>query len=257
MVLYLFEILNMFVLDLHETFAELEHHLVSLPHLREVRLVSVDSNYVFSTFYAIGLLNHDSMEDAYDQLLNGCKGVPECQYALYRPAKTYEALCTELRASIATMSPQEHRVRFQNHQEMFIQHQSPKQTMLQTPDRGKEEIEDEDPDIFYVDRIFKRNQNMRYRGRGRPATRFAMRARGGSYRGSGKSQPNKRRGPCFVCQKQGCWSDQHTDEERRISFQKYKASQPSHYLQEDVIEMYMYAVDDWEGTDHVNNDLKV
>jgi hypothetical protein len=31
-----------------------------------------------------------------DQVINGCRGVPECSFALYKPAPTYEGVCAEL-----------------------------------------------------------------------------------------------------------------------------------------------------------------
>ena len=40
----------------------------------------------------------------HDHLLNACRGVQECVYACFKPALTFEALCAEIRSSIATAS---------------------------------------------------------------------------------------------------------------------------------------------------------
>jgi hypothetical protein len=36
-----------------------------------------------------------------DQLVNACRGIAECNYALYKPATNYESLCAELRSAVA------------------------------------------------------------------------------------------------------------------------------------------------------------
>ena len=35
-----------------------------------------------------------------DQVVNACKGIPECRPALFRPASTFEGLCAELRSAV-------------------------------------------------------------------------------------------------------------------------------------------------------------
>ncbi|RKF53194.1 integrase and RNaseH domain-containing protein, partial [Erysiphe neolycopersici] len=45
---------------------------------------------------------HHSEYNLRDQLLNACKGVPQCNLACFVPATTFEGLCAQLRSSIAT-----------------------------------------------------------------------------------------------------------------------------------------------------------
>jgi hypothetical protein len=37
-----------------------------------------------------------------DQVISACRGVPECNMALYKPANTFEGVCAELRSAIGT-----------------------------------------------------------------------------------------------------------------------------------------------------------
>jgi hypothetical protein len=37
-----------------------------------------------------------------DQTINACRGIPECNLALFNPAKTYEGVCAQLRSAIGT-----------------------------------------------------------------------------------------------------------------------------------------------------------
>src|SRR5438045_7918783 len=114
-----------------------------------------------------------------DQLINACREVQECSFACFKPAPTFEGLCAELRASIATAA---------------LVAKSQKSSFNNKPD-----------DQFYTD--------CQYHG----GSRFRQ-TNQQSYP-PGKGNKGKK---CFVCKKEGCWSNRHSKEERDQSFNSFK-----------------------------------
>ena len=115
-------------------------------------------------------------------VINACRGVPELEMALFKPATICEGLFSDLRSAVETHLARQHTA------QMVTENQ------------------------YYVDRRY--NSNSRNRGRGGAR---------GAYRGGEQRDDNRRgfkprwRKKCFVCQKEGCWSTNHTDEERKAA----------------------------------------
>ena len=155
-------------------------------------------------------------EQLHTAVINACRGVPELEYALMSPPKNCEQLFDQLRSSV----------------EVNIS-RSINALVL---DSNKPD------DVYYVDRSFNDN------GRGRGGSRGIYRTRGnlrgytglkGSLRGGGYSRDSFRgrvlsRGQyqghdngrfnlkrCFVCNKEGCWSSNHSIDEHNRAKQQY------------------------------------
>ena len=145
-----------------------------------------------------------------DQIINACRGVEECSMALFRPAATYEGVCSDLRSAIGTA------IRNRETRDM---HQA-----LSYNDNDEH-------GHYWTDRTYggrgrwrgRGNGNFESRGRfGDPLGNF----RRGNSRGqpSSRSHPQPRKKKCYVCSKPYCWSTKHTPEERRESFDKFRQS---------------------------------
>ncbi|EAQ91626.1 hypothetical protein CHGG_03561 [Chaetomium globosum CBS 148.51] len=124
------------------------------------------------------------------QLLNACRGVAEARMALFNPAPTFEGVRNQLQAAIG----------------------------ITTENPGPQQFNTDatDSETFWTDRT--------YRGSGRES-RFG-RNQGGPRRGgfsnSKFSRPPTER-KCFVCGKPGCWSTTHPIEDRKKSYERFKA----------------------------------
>ena len=128
-------------------------------------------------------------------------GIPECNMALLNPPATWEGLCNVLRSSIGTET------RSGKRQDQFLQYNDYKD------------------DQYFVDRL--------YSGRGGNRGQ-AQRDIRGSYRGNGFRGNNRFRGRssyapvslrtkrCYVCSREGCWSNRHTQEERDRAYDEFK-----------------------------------
>lgn len=125
-----------------------------------------------------------------DQVLNVCRGIEECNLALFKPAPTFKGLCADLRAAIGQT------VRTKETASFF-----------------------EEKHQYWTDRTyggtkgrFPSRTNIRDRGR------EAFRRRG-AFRGTSTRDPDQK---CFVCKQTGCWSTNHSDEERKQAYARYK-----------------------------------
>jgi hypothetical protein len=140
-----------------------------------------------------------------DQVLNACRGVPECNLALFKPAPTFEGLCADLRAAIATATRTRETAAFY-----------------------QQEISQLEYDQHFTDRTFG-GQAKRYPPKpvtapvrsnfSRPAQQLSFAPRS-QYSNRSNSTIQK----CYVCKKPGCWSTKHTDQERKDAFSKAKES---------------------------------
>ncbi|KAM4061611.1 reverse transcriptase (RNA-dependent DNA polymerase) [Hirsutella rhossiliensis] len=155
-------------------------------------------------------------------LINACRGVPELEYALFKPAEGIEPLFADLRSSVEThlargIAPRYLQGGPQYHQDL------------------EEPSDHMDPnDHYYLDRRYNNNRGRfgqkgyrRYRGN---AQRGSYNAPRGSFNSQRFNRPQGRYGhnhpwnkKCFVCNKEGCWSTKHTAEERQRSRDQYVA----------------------------------
>lgn len=128
----------------------------------------------------------------HNKLLNACRELPACQYACFKPADTMAGLINDLRSSIVTYK----------------------------------ESHPEDSQAFFTDRRYYKQQhsrpslslNSRLLSNSRPSSN--VRPPPNTRPQSGyQSRQNK---SCFVCQKGGCWSSRHTQEEREEAKRRYK-----------------------------------
>lgn len=127
-----------------------------------------------------------------DQVINACRGVRECNLALFKPAPTFEGLCADLRSAIGTAVRNQEAV-----------------SLLQYG-------EQDDPAQYWTDRTYGGNRN-RFPFR----TNFRGRATGrGHFRGNPARDSAPKR--CFVCKRTGCWSTNHSQEERTKAISQYK-----------------------------------
>ena len=123
-----------------------------------------------------------------DRLYGACRAVPECNMALFHRSPNFQGASEELRNAIA------------------IRSDSGVPQNFMTDDQGGSlpgPPEDPGSGAFYSDRKFQGK-----------STRFGDQAKG-----SNQSNTKKK---CFVCKRFGCWSTNHTDDEQKRSFQKFK-----------------------------------
>ena len=142
-----------------------------------------------------------------DQVISACRGVEECNLALYKPANTFEGVCAELRSAIGTA------MRSRNPTSSF-----------NTQD------DDNEYSQHWTDRT--------YGGRGRRYDRGYSQRRGGFRGYGGNNQRNQerenfrggyrgnhgesRQKKCYVCGQLGCWSSKHSVEERQQAYSKFR-----------------------------------
>ncbi|POS82928.1 hypothetical protein EPUL_004497 [Erysiphe pulchra] len=124
-----------------------------------------------------------------DALINAGRGTPECSFALYDPAQTFEGLSAKLRSSIGTAMD----VKQSSLQESY-------QMMTQ-------------PEIYWTDR--------KYFGQGRSRGQGFGRKEPHVFRGNtninslGIGRGRRREG------RQGCWSTKHPQEERQLAYSRF------------------------------------
>ncbi|EFQ90120.1 hypothetical protein PTT_13367 [Pyrenophora teres f. teres 0-1] len=80
---------------------------------------------------------------------------------------------------------------------------------------------------YYLDRRYNSNRRTRGGSQGRGGTRGASHEGEQRFDSSRGSKPRWKK-KCFVCQKEGCWSTNHTDEERKAARTQFfsRAHQP-------------------------------
>ena len=135
-----------------------------------------------------------------NKLLNACGDVPECNLAIFKPASSFEGLCADLRSSISTaMRTQQAR-----------------------------QYNAENDDQFWTDRVYvRRGKSI---GRGRNPQKFSAGASQSRFQppdqrlNSSFSRRSNGIKKCFICKKVGCWSTNHSDEERRQSYNSFSVT---------------------------------
>jgi len=157
-----------------------------------------------------------------DQVINACRDVPECNLVLLRPATTYEGLCADLRNAIG----QAERMRSTN---TYIA-----DSMINNLP-GTE--------IYWTGRTNSGRGSYRNRGqyRARSRGRVTPSRLYSSANSSKRLQYSQTLSctsiqKCFVCKQSGCWSTNHTKEERKTKFNQYMAEQE---MDEEIFEQYL------------------
>ncbi|KAI0996916.1 hypothetical protein K3495_g11267, partial [Podosphaera aphanis] len=117
-----------------------------------------------------------------DAMIDAVRDIRECSLACYKPAATFEALCADIRASIAT-------------EEYFKNNASLPASKSSYP-LSPEHIHHQ----LYTDH--------RYGGGKMKQKEY--------YTSSRNSKK------CFVCKKEGCWSSKHTPDEKNKAFKAFK-----------------------------------
>ena len=125
-----------------------------------------------------------------DQVLNACRGIEECNMALFKPALTFEGLCADLRAAIGQTIRTKEAVSFFEEKHQYWTDRTYGGTKGRFPSRTN------------------------FRGRGKEAFRGR-----GAFRGTSVRDTDQK---CFVCKQPGCWSTSHSDEERKQAYGRYK-----------------------------------
>ena len=110
-----------------------------------------------------------------DQLINACRGVDKCTVALFRPAKTFEGVCADLKNAVSS-----HEVNKLAKSAFFTREREP----------------DEGPEHMYVDRTYARG------GQPQQGRTYSRGGRGG-YTGGFKGR-DKGAKKCYVCKKEEC-----------------------------------------------------
>lgn len=125
--------------------------------------------------------------------------MPELEHVLARPASSAEAVCGEIRSVLNIRASRG----------------SASQYYSGDPAIHDQRIA-EAVDHYLSERRYNFSS---YRGRGNHGGRGGntMRGRGGGFGGAGRQKT------CIVCFESNCWSKNHTEEERRKAFDRYKA----------------------------------
>jgi hypothetical protein len=137
-------------------------------------------------------------EFLHNKLITACQGLDACKYACYKPADTLAGLINDLRSSITTYetpNPQSSTQVFQNE-----------------PDPGITQA-------YFTDRRYHRQNQYRSNY---PRNNLSSTSINYPARRHPNVYPRKRTNhKCFVCDKEGCWSTRHTQEEREKSKKKF------------------------------------
>ncbi|KAF6795026.1 glycosyl transferase [Colletotrichum musicola] len=156
-----------------------------------------------------------------EQAISACQGIPECALALYHPAPTFEGLRHQLFTAIGTAS------------RMTTSSVTSTSTYNSNP----------------IPSLSPANQNITdrtYKGNGR-SNRFGKYSQ--PYRATSKTPQSTRR--CYICKKQGCWTTNHSMEERRRSYERFKANQ---YVQDSSTEAFEAFLVKYEGIESIRSD---
>ena len=125
-----------------------------------------------------------------DQVINACRGVPECSLALYKPSDSFEGVCAELRSAVGTA------VRAHKEQQFSTY---------------SEQNKDNEPEQLWTDRQYI-GQGRSYRGQSR--SRYRGNFHGGLGRGYTSNRPfQQQQKKCYICNKPGCWLTKYSSKE--------------------------------------------
>jgi hypothetical protein len=165
-----------------------------------------------------------------DQVISACRGVEECNLALYKPASTFEGVCAELRSAIGTA----------------IRSRDPTSAF---------EYDHNWTDRTYGGRGRRYDQGYGQRGgfrggsRGYRASNQRNQEREnfrGSYREKhGESRQKK----CYVCGQTGCWSSKHPIERQQAynKFRQYAQYTTDHEITPQFYQSFLAQFEGVEG----------
>ncbi|HEY2455482.1 MAG TPA: hypothetical protein VGI71_23255 [Scandinavium sp.] len=181
-----------------------------------------------------------------DQILNACRGVEECSMALFKPATTYEGVCSDLRSAIGAAT---------RNREARNTHQ-----FLSYSDNGGNNYGDSDENgQYWTDRTYGGSGRWRGRNNFDHQGRYSN-PRGNSRRGNlrpsrfSPPQSQTRQKKCYVCNEPNCWSTRHTIEERRKAFDKFRQS--TYMLgTESTVAAFQSFLTEFEGVEGLDDQL--
>ncbi len=175
-----------------------------------------------------------------DQVINACRGVEECNLSLYKPAPTFEGVCSELRSAIGTAA------RSREVKSAF-------NTQIEETDDNEYEYSQHWTDRTYGGRGHNRGRGYRWnRGRGGQLNYENQRQQGNPSSGVNQRIGFQRK-KCHVCDKTGCWSTKHTVEERRRAYEKFRQHASYISAQETTTEYYNSFLAQYEGIEGIDN----
>jgi len=151
-------------------------------------------------------------------VINACRGVPELEMALFKPATICEGLFSDLRSAVETHLARQHTTQMV-------------------------------ADQYYLDRRY--NSNGRIRGQSQGAGGFKGAFRTGEQRvDNGRGFKPRWKKKCFVCQKEGCWSTNHTDKERKAARAQFFSA--CHFTGGQPTMDFSVHLAEYEGSEHTS-----
>jgi len=208
-----------------------------------------------------------------DQVISACRGIEECNLALYKPASTFEGVCAELRSAIATAN----RSRESQSGQFMQVGQESNQQISQENNQEYEEAYDQ----HWTDRTYggrgrgngtgregygQRGRNYQtsngYSGGNGSGYQWAEQgSRGGFHRGRGREREKDSRGnqgfqqkKCYVCNQPGCWSSKHNVEERKEAYNKFRQHTQYTTDQEITPQYFQNFLAQFEGIEGLEDD---
>ena len=172
-----------------------------------------------------------------EQVINACRGIAECNLALFNPADTYEGVCAQLRSSIGTA---------------MRDRESQQQQFNAYPNDDTDNDNDSQYDHNWTDRTY--GGQGRYRGVSRGRPRHSPRGFRRGYAGGYHNQPMSRQKKCYVCEKPNCWSTRHTDDERRQAYTKFRQYAQKVSNKEPTVAYFQSFLAQFEGVDALPKD---
>lgn len=140
-----------------------------------------------------------------DQVISACRGVEECNLALYSPVSTYEGVCYQLRSAVGTAMRSREAQQFSAN--MCFQ------------DNTNIEYDQYWTDRTYGGRgISHGRRNFEPRGQRRNQNSEQNFTRERIANGNFSSRQKK----CYVCSRHNCWLTKNTNEKRRAAFDKFR-----------------------------------
>ncbi|KAK1916959.1 hypothetical protein P3342_004515 [Pyrenophora teres f. teres] len=155
-------------------------------------------------------------------VITACRGVREFAMALYRPSLECEVLFGDLRSSIENSLAMSTSVNF---------------------------IEGDQDNQYYPDRRYNSNRRGRGRSQGRGGTRGTFPEGEQRFDSSRGAKPNWKK-KCFVCQKEGCWSTNHTDEERKAARTQFFSA--CHFSGGHIPVDFSVHLAEYKGNEHIS-----
>ncbi|CAE7020765.1 hypothetical protein PTTW11_03135 [Pyrenophora teres f. teres] len=156
-------------------------------------------------------------------VITACRGVREFAMALYRPSLECEVLFGDLRSSIENSLAMSTSVNF---------------------------IEGDQDNQYYPDRRYNSNRRGRGRSQGRGGTRGTFPEGEQRFDSSRGAKPNWKK-KCFVCQKEGCWSTNHTDEERKAARTQFFSA--CHFSGGHIPVDFSVHLAEYKGNEHISH----